>query len=165
MRSKKAGMGPEQSERKRGRLERGFALIELMIVVAIIGILAAIAIPTYQDYTVKAQVARAFWEASAYKIPVEERLQHGVHAFPDARDALGYIQSPLTATPNTFVFNADGSGAIVVLLDGDVHVAARNTRITVGRLTDGTWNCAVRGGSDGFKQNYLPTACTLDRSA
>ncbi|RZT42535.1 type IV pilus assembly protein PilA [Cupriavidus agavae] len=136
-----------------------------MIVVAILGILAAIAIPTYQDYTVKAQVARAFWEASAYKIPVEERLHAGVHAFPDPVAALGYIRSPLTATASTFVFNADGSGAIVVTLDGDVHVAARNARITVGRLADGSWNCAVRGGNDGFKPSYLPLACTLDRSA
>lgn len=144
---------------------RGFTLIELMIVVAIVGILAAIAIPTYQNFVVKAQIHRAFWEASAYKIPVEERLQHGVNLFPDPADTLGYIKSQLTATANTFVFNADGSGSIVVVLDGDVHPAVKGTRITVGRLVDGTWNCAVRGGTEGLTGQVLPTACSLDTSS
>lgn len=142
--------------------QRGFTLIELMITVAIVGILAAIAIPVYQDYVVKTQITRAFWEASAYKIPVEERLMNGVNDFPDPVGTLGYIKSALTATANTFVFNADGSGSIVVTLDGDVHPAIRDTRITVGRLVDGSWNCVVRGGNDGFRSTYLPVACSLD---
>ena len=133
-----------------------------MIVVAIVGILAAIAIPTYQGFVVKSEIGRAFWEASAYKIPVEERLQNGQNAFPNPADSLGYVQSALTATPNTFVFNADGTGSIVVTLDGDVHPALRGTRLTVGRLADGTWNCAVRVGSDDVTAQQLPTACSLD---
>lgn len=133
-----------------------------MIVVAIVGILAAIAIPTYQSYIVKSEIGRAFWEASAYKIPVEERLQNGQNTFTNPVDSLGYVRSALSTTPNTFVFNADGTGSIVVTLDGDVHPALRGTRLTVGRLADGTWNCAVRGGSDAVTTQHLPTACSLD---
>lgn len=146
-------------------LHRGFSLVELMIVVAIIAIVAAIALPTYQMYTAKSQIARAFWEASSYKIPVEERLNSGVNVFPDPADSLGYIRSSMTATANTFVFNADGSGSIGVMLDGDVHPAVRGTRITVGRLSDGTWNCSVRGGSDDFDPLFLPVTCALDRGS
>lgn len=144
---------------------RGFTLIELMIVVAIVGILAAIAIPTYQVFVAKAQIGRAFWEASAYKIPVEERLNAGVRVFPNPADSLGYVKSSLTTTANTFVFNADGSGSIVVTLDGDVHTMVKGTRLTVGRLADGTWDCTVRGGTGGITAMYLPLACVLDTSS
>lgn len=136
-----------------------------MIVVAIVGILAAIAIPTYQNYVVKAEIGRAFWEASAYKIPVEERLHSGQNLFPDPVDALGYVKSPLTATANTFVFAADGAGSIVVTLDGDVHPALRGTRLAVGRLANGSWNCVVRAGSDAVTAQHLPTSCSLDSAS
>lgn len=136
-----------------------------MIVVAIVGILAAIAIPTYQNFLVKAEIGRALWEASAYKIPVEERLDNGVHEFANPTDSLGYVKSSSTATANRFTFNADGSGSIVVTLDGNVHPAVKGTRITVGRLSDGTWNCAVRGGTDAITAVHLPLSCSLDTSS
>jgi type IV pilus assembly protein PilA len=142
------------------RLRRGFTLIEMMIVVAVIGILAALAIPAYQQYIIKTQISRGFWEAANYKTAVEERIHNGVFAFPDPVGALGYVRSTLTATADTFAFNADGSGAIVVLLDGEVHPLVRGARITVGRLTNGGWTCAVRG--DGLTSMVLPSGCTLE---
>src|SRR4249919_2519542 len=65
------------------KLQQGFTLIELMVVVAIIGILAAIAIPAYQDYTIRAKISELVASASACKVSVTEYYQSQA-AFPPA---------------------------------------------------------------------------------
>ena len=112
-------------------LQRGFTLIELMIVVAIIGILAAVAVPAYQDYTAKAQASEAMILLSGVKTPVVEAMSQSMLCeIPSGATSSGKYVASISATPGattpptcTLVatFKADGvngkiAGRTVTLL-------------------------------------------------
>ncbi|KPQ28060.1 MAG: type IV pilus assembly protein PilA [Marinobacter excellens HL-55] len=146
--------------------QKGFTLIELMIVVAIIGILAAIAIPQYQDYTARTQVNRAYSEISSLRTAVEENLARGEFGF-DADD-LGYTGSNLTAadpaadTELTISFAAadGGQGSLMVEMKGDSGAGIREAQIALLRDANGRWTCEVdENGAGSFKDSYIPTGC------
>ena len=89
-------------------LQKGFTLIELMIVVAIIGILAAIAIPAYSDYTARSKVTEGLSLASSYKTGVSEAFQsNGIPGVAAYVGGLGAFQQTKYVT-NTVVSNANG---------------------------------------------------------
>ncbi|WP_180108476.1 pilin [Acinetobacter sp. YH12147] len=131
--------------------QKGFTLIELMIVVAIIGILAAIAIPQYQNYIAKSQVSRAVAELGAIKTAYETCMNDGKTAAKAC--ALGWTASNII-TQTTPGVEADGTntaalsetGTIVGTFSGNAAAALQGTTpktVTWTRTADGAWTCAT----------------------
>lgn len=135
-----------------------------MIVVAIIGILAAIAIPQYQDYVARSQVNRAYSELNAYRTAIEERLLRGLGTDMtdnDDQKAIGFVASNLGSVDGSI--NADGTGTITVTLDGDVSSAVNGAAIELTRAGDGTWDCEIdKDNASNFKEAYAPANCTVE---
>jgi len=140
--------------------QQGFTLIELMIVVAIIGILAAIAIPQYQDYTARTQVNRAYSEISSLRTAIEERLTRGVTTGTYAD--LGFTGSNLTTeTTASSVDFSGGTGDLVATLGQNASTAIASATVTLSRAADGAWSCAIKGKVDTFKESYAPAGCSF----
>ena len=115
------------------RMQKGFTLIELMIVVAIIGILAAVAIPQYQDYTVKAKLSKIQTWADPIKTAMGVVAQES-GGFPTASNwaSLGIAAAGPTATTEVASATTNANGGIIMVLGTGIRtgaIQARKTRL------------------------------------
>ena len=139
-------------------LQKGFTLIELMIVVAIIGILAAVAIPAYSDYTARAQVSEAMSLASGLKTPLVEWVADK-GTVPGSVDSVGGTSTGKYV--NSIVFGGTATGPQIW---ATMKASGVNAKITssVFAMTSGdsgkTWQCNSGAGTT-IATSLLPGAC------
>ena len=161
------------------KLQKGFTLIELMIVVAIIGILAAIAIPAYQDYTIRAQVTEGMNLAAAAKAAVAETFLNRGTA-PANRTVAGMSANPTDTVGKYVTQVAVANGIITITYGNEANQAINQATLRlvpyISNDNSVSWRCGGAGAPTANPMNgttfvdggtlsgaanvkYLPSAC------
>jgi len=152
-------------------IQKGFTLIELMIVVAIIGILAAIALPAYQDYTIRSQVSEGPTLAEGVKLAVAEYYANN-GSWPATNLQIGYT-STVSGSYVTSITNATG---VITVVYGPpkahTNIQGATLSLVAGVNLNGdiAWRCGTNsvlpagftfagGPATSIQQKYLPSSC------
>lgn len=146
-------------------LQQGFTLIELMIVVAIVGILAAVALPAYQDYTKRARMTEVIMAASACRSTISEVYQNAT-TLPaagawgcEATNVTKFVQTLRTTATGAIEVQAKGFGDADI---DDKWIVLTPTAPTGGTLAAGSvvasWVCGPTT-NDGIAAKFLPGSC------
>jgi type IV pilus assembly protein PilA len=140
------------------KVQQGFTLIELMIVIAIIGILAAIAVPAYQDYTIRAKIGEGLALASAAKVGVSEYYS-ATNTWPDDNNKAGISTAASIKGDYVRQVGVTGAGLITITYTAtlDTDLAGATLRLTpTDEGGSYSWDCASPSSIPG---RYLPPAC------
>ena len=144
-------------------VQKGFTLIELMIVVAIIGILAAVALPAYNDYVSRSQVSEAVNLAGGLKVQVGD-------IYADDGDFAGADSGGSTGIPDATAVSGKYTAQVAVLNGiitatmrnaAPTNASVRNNTVQLSPLTSAgsiTWACK-QGATNGIEFQFLPKAC------
>ncbi|NNP77202.1 prepilin-type N-terminal cleavage/methylation domain-containing protein [Acinetobacter sp. Ac_3412] len=140
-------------------MNKGFTLIELMIVVAIIGVLAAIALPLYQNYVARSQITSAIAELNGARTQYELVMNDGANSSAFTTDNMGF-SAPDSQFCHYLVHAPDAGGVSEPALECQMHNVATvllGKSIYLNRQANGSWRCSV---SVGISNSLKPVDCT-----